>query len=181
MSFDFFTLCYDQYKQEMNDADWLYQKVSFMVIVIPLLGTFMVKLGRIDILNLAFLRCDVFAFYLFTVMAAISLTVSVIFLVMSVYPRHYKTLADMAVWSTWRDDYLKYLSENEKRNGGDESIETTLVKNIEKRLIESQPINAKINERRRKAFKKSILFSSIALSALGIQAFFYLVLKIQGI
>ena len=181
MSFDFFTLCYDQYKQEMNDADLLYQRVSFMFVVIPVLGTLTVKLGRIDILNLAFIRCDVFAFYLFTVIAAIFLTVSVIFLVMTVYPRGYKTLANIDAWSSWRDDYLKYLSETEKSNGIDDSEETALIKNIEKRLVESQPINANINERRRKAFKKTILFSSIALSALGIQAIFYLVLKIQGI
>ena len=181
MSRDFYELCYDQYKQEMNEADSLYQRASVMLAVIPLLGAIMVKLSRFDILDRCFIRVDAFLFYLAFVVATIALAVSTVFLFLYVYPRRYKTLASMDVWEKWREDYQKYLDAQKDGAGGSISLDEAMFRNICPRLAEAQPINAEINEKRRKAFKRSVLWAAIGLAAVGVQALFHLILRVQGV
>lgn len=165
MSRDFYELCYDQYKQ----------------VAIPLLGTLMVTLGRVDILAMCFIRVDVFLFYLAFFVAAATLVVSVVFLFLCAYPRQYKTLASMDVWHKWRLDYQKYISENEEGEEVATTLDTAMFDNLCPKLAEAQPVNAKINEKRRKAFQRSVLWGAITLAAIGVQAFFSVVLTAQGV
>ena len=53
---DFYELCYRQYEFEMKEIDQIYQRVSFVLLFLSLLGTIIYRLGRIDILDLLFDR-----------------------------------------------------------------------------------------------------------------------------
>jgi hypothetical protein len=181
MSRDFYELCYDQYKQEMTEAGSLYQTAGFMLAAIPLLGAIMVTLGRTDVLHLSFARVDTFLFYLAFVLATAALIASVVFLFLCVYPRRYKTLASMDVWQKWREDYQKYLDAKADGAENGESLDMAMFTNLCPRLAEAQPINAEINERRRKAFKRSVQMAAIALVAVGAESLFGLIMKLQGV
>ncbi len=181
MSRDFYELCYDQYKQEMGEAERLYQKASVMLVAIPLLGTIMATLGRLSILHLCFTRVDAFLFHLAFLVASAALGTSVVFLFLCVCPRQYKTLATMDVWQKWRQDYQTYLSEKEEGDEGSASLDTAMFENLCPRLAEAQPVNAEINENRRKAFDLSVRMAAIAAAAIGVQALFSVILKAQGV
>ena len=183
MSRDFYEVCYDHYKQEMSEAEGLYQKASVMLVALPLMGTIMAALGRLDILNLCFTRVDAFLFYLAFLVAAAALATSAVFLFLCVCPRQYKTLATMDVWQKWRADYQKYLSEKDEGagNGAGATLDAAMFENLCPRLAEAQPVNAEINEKRRKAFKWSVLMAAIALVAVGVQALFSVILRAQGV
>jgi hypothetical protein len=162
----------------MSDADNLYQKAGILLVVIPLLGTITVKMSRIDILSLCFLRVNVFLFYLAFLITSVALTISVIFLLFCIHPRQYKNLGSIDVWHKWRDDYKKYLDDKGESIKDTDSIGDAMYENITLRLIEAQPINAEINEKRRKAFKRSIQSTTVALISIGLQTFFSIILKI---
>lgn len=183
MSRDFYELCYDQYKQEMSESDRIYQRVGVMLVAIPLLGAVTVKLGRIDMLESCFKRVDIFFYYFASLTTIIALAVGVVFLFLCAYPRQYKTLANMDVWYKWREDYKKYLKDKEKgdKSEANSELDLALFENICPRLVEAQPINAEINEKRRKAFQGSIKAMVIAVVAVGFQSLFHLIIIIQGI
>lgn len=181
MSRDFYGLCYDQYKQEMAEADSLYQKAGVMLGVIPLLGAVMVAIGRVDIVSLCLARVDAFIFCLAFLIAAAALVASVVFLFKCVCPRKYKTLASMDVWQKWREDYQHWLDEQDAESKEAGSLDDAMFQNICPKLAEAQPINAKINEDRRQAFKRSVQLAAIALAAIGMQALFGLLMTLQGV
>lgn len=183
MSQRFFDLCYDQYKEEMREADRLYQKAGVMLVVIPLLCAVTVKLGRIDILNLTFTRIDAFLYYLGSLGALLALATSAVFLLLCVFPRTYKRRASMDVWEQWRDAYGEYLNEREQsaESDGGVVLDSDTLENLRKRLVEALSRNESINEKRRKAFKWSVMMAAIALAAVALQALFALLLRVQGV
>jgi len=182
MSRDFYQLCYEQYKQEMLEADGLYQKAGVMLVVLPLLGAAEGALGRLDILKLCFTRVDVFFFYAASLATVLALAISTALLFFCICPRRYKTLASMDVWHKWREDYQGYLNKTD-RNGDVKApaLDDAMVMSLCNRLTEAQPANAEINETRRKAFGRSVKTAAIALAAVGVQALFYVILKLQGV
>jgi hypothetical protein len=167
----------------MSEAGRLYQRASLMLLVFPLLGTILVTVGRLDILSVCFVRVDAFMFYLFFAVGMCALVTGLVFLFLCVYPRQYKTLANMDVWKNWRDDYRKYLEEKDEPAEAERAcaLDAAMLANLCPRLAEAQPINAEINERRRKAFKRSIQMGAVALGAVGVQALFAVILRIQGV
>ena len=183
MSREFYELCYDQYSREMEEADRMYQKAGVMLVAIPLLGMVTVALGRMDILRFCLNRADIFLFYLASIVAILSLTISVVFLILFIYPRKYATLGSMDLWHQWRDDYRKYLKSREASDKVDciAELDLALLDNVCLRIVEAQPVNSDINETRREAFKKTIIAVAISLVAIGFQALFYLILKVQGV
>lgn len=183
MSRDFYQLCYDQYLQEMKEAEILYQRAGVMLVALPLLSTAAVALGRIDILKLCFTRVDTFLYYFAFVVAILSIAGSIVFLLLCVYPRKYETLATMDFWQKWREEYQKYLSDTRRsaESGDTGELDTAMINNVCSKLVEAQPINARINEKRRKSFQKSVLMASVALASIGLQALMSLILKIQGV
>lgn len=181
MSRAFYELCYDQYKQEMKEADSLYQKGGVVILAVSLLGTILSALGRVDLLPRIFDRVDVFFFYAAFAVAGSSLVVSVIFLFLCVYPRQYHTLAGMDVWFDWREKYRRFEEEKGDAAESPPDLDGALFENICPKLVEAQPKNAAINEKRRTAFRWSILWSATALAATGVQAFFNMLLLAQGL
>jgi len=155
MSRDFYELCYDQYKQEMAEADSLYQKAGVMLGVIPLLGAVMVAIGRVDIVSLCLVRVDAFIFCLAFLIAAAALVVSVVFLFKCVCPRQYKTLASMDVWQKWREDYQHWLDEQDAESKETGALDDAMFQNIcpklaEARYVEDLRTSAKALETERK-------------------------------
>lgn len=182
MSRDFYELCYDQYKQEMTVADNLYQKAGFMLVLIPLLASVMITLGRIDLLAQMFIRVDIFLFYLGFVLAAFALLASISFVFLFVCPRsNYRTLADMGEWQKWRENYQEYLSKESGEKTNACALDAAMFTSLCPKLVEAQPVNAAINEKRRKHFQRSIKAAAVALAAVGMEALFHLILRIQGV
>lgn len=183
MSQDFYAFCYDLYFQEMRESDALYQRAGVMLIALPILGTITITLGRIDILKLCFPRIEIYSYYFIFLVAVLSIVVSVVFLFLCVYPRKYATLAALNFWYKWREEYTKYLDgkKDHEKNSDVNDLETAMINNLCSRFVEAQPVNAEINEKRRKAFQKSIMTAGIAFLAIVLQTLFYLVLKIQGV
>jgi hypothetical protein len=183
MSKDFYDLCYDQYRQEMNEADTLYQKAGVMLVALPVLAGAIVYVGRIDLINLALTRVDSFLYHAAAVVGMLAIGVSVVHLFLCIYPKQYKTLASMNVWHAWREEYQAYLKSKKKDAKDDptEPLDEATIKELCSRLVEAQPANAQINEKRRIHFQKSVLMAGIASIAIGFQALFYLLLQIQGV
>jgi len=182
MSRDFYELCYDQYKLEMAEAGTLYQRAGLMLVLISLIGSLMAGLGRLDLLDRLFVRVDVFVFYSAFAAASVALVVCAVFVFLFVCPRSdYKTLAGMDVWRNWRKEYEEILEKREQSDKKGDTVDLAMFENICPRLAEAQPINARINEKRRKAFQRSVKTAAVALAATGIQALFALILKIQGV
>ena len=116
---DFYELCYEQYKREMDDADAIYKRSSSTLFALPVLFAAFYALGRTDLLPKCFLRVDIFFYYLASVIALFPLAVSVVMLFLAVRPRKkYKSLASMGVWQDWRTQYQEYLN---NRQGDDQS------------------------------------------------------------
>ncbi len=175
----FYELCYKQYEFEMKETDQIYQRVSFVLVFLSLLGTIIFKLGRIDILDKIFLR-GVFLYYLSIVVAILLLAVSVTFAILFILPRKgkYKNLATMKVWQKWRDDYNAYLNQSGNQ---DKKLYEALLHEITDKLAEAQANNAPINEKRRQYFFKCVLMAALGIIPVSLEAFFYLLLKLQGI
>ena len=181
MSRDFYELCYDQYKHEMSEAQGLYQKAQLMLLVIPLLGAIGIRLSRVDILHLCFVRVDAFLFYLAFAVSCGALAAAVLFLFLMVYPRKYATLEGMKAWENWRKEYQEYLEKDDNNRADCEALDMAMFQNLCPKLAEAQPFNAAINEKRRIAFKHSIQMSAIAVASLSIEALLALLLKLQGV
>ena len=180
MSKEFYDLCYDQYKVSMRETDQIYQRVSFVLLVLTILGGITVKLGRIDIFDQLFTRVDVFLYYLSSLISYCMLMISILCVVLFALPRRkkYQNLGSMKAWKEWRDDYDEWLK---KDNNDSTALDQVMIKKITKKLADAQANNAPINEKRRQYFHKSVLIASLTMVPIIIQASFYLILKIQGV
>jgi hypothetical protein len=169
----------------MKEADSIYQKAGVMLIALPILGVAFFALGRIDILPQCFLRVDIFLYYLATLVVIVSLATSVISLFLCVYPRSYDTLANMGAWHKWQEDYRKYIenrqAEEKFNRESTEDMDAAMFKELLTSLVKAQPKNAKINEKRNKAFQTSLKWAGIAAIAIGVEAISLLALRIQGV
>ena len=174
---DFYELCYRQYEFEMKETDQIYQRVSFVLVFLSLLGTLIYKLGRFDVLNQVFLRFDVFLYYLSILLAFLCLGSSVVFAILFILPRRgqYKTIASMNLWQKWRNDYKEYL----KQSGEGEKLDEAMLHEITEKLAEAQANNAPINEKRRQFFYRCVLMAALGIIPISAQAILYLFLKLQ--
>ncbi|MFA6175036.1 MAG: hypothetical protein WC765_00485 [Phycisphaerae bacterium] len=176
----FYELCYRQYEFEMKETDQIYQRVSFVLVFLSLLGTMIFKLGRIDIFKQIFIRVDIFLYYLFILVSVLLLASSVVFGILFILPRKgkYKTIASMNLWQKWRNDYDEYLKQSGDQS---EKLDDALLHEITDKFAEAQTINAPINEKRRQYFYRCVLMAALAIIPVSLQALFYLLLRLQGI
>jgi len=176
MNRDFYELCYRQYKHELEKAEGLYLKTGVMLVIIPLLGTMMVALGRMDVFLHCFTcsefpRClacvAAFLFVLAFVCAIVVLVNSIYHLYQCVHPRRYIAIPDMDMWLEWRE---------EQRNEGENesNIETATFELLCHKLADAQSHNVKINQQRFEAFMLSLKRAAIALIVIGVSALFCL-------
>jgi prepilin signal peptidase PulO-like enzyme (type II secretory pathway) len=165
----------------MQEVDQIYQRVSFTLVLLSLLGGVIFKLARVDIINLTFARLDVFFYYLAVLSAILLLGIGILFAVLFTLPRkkQYKTIASMDLWQKWRTDYENELNELNEKN--DDTVDEAMIVEITKKFVEAQATNAPINEKRRQYFYKSVLMASLCFIPIVVQATFYLFLKIQGV
>ncbi|MCX6554774.1 MAG: hypothetical protein NTZ12_07140, partial [Candidatus Aminicenantes bacterium] len=176
-----YELCYRQYESEMRETDQIYQRVSFVLVFLSLLGGIIYNLGRIDILRSTFVRVDIFLYYSSLIVAILLLASSVTYCILFALPRKgkYKTLASMDLWQKWRQNYERYRKEADQSSEG--SIDDAMMKEITKKLAEAQANNAPINEKRRQYFQMSVLMASLAVIPVALQSLFYVILKVQGV
>ncbi len=178
VSKDFYDLCYDQYKSELEEAEKIYQKVSILLVLIPILAGVSAKFGRTDIIPSFFARVDIFLYYLSFIITWLLLGVSISFSIYCVMPRKkYRRIKDMENWQDWRVRYQKYIDES----GNDEDVDHALIRDLTPRLAEAQTTNTKLNEKRRQAFQKAVFITSLSIFSIGFQALLYLALKLQNI
>lgn len=174
----FFDFCYDQYKIESEEVEKIYSKVAILLIVIPILGGIAVRLGRIEIVAQLFQRIDIFLYYVFFVITWILLSVSIFYSVYCVIPRkNYLRIGDLKKWEKWKSDYEQYIQDS----GGNETIEEALFRDICPKLADAQTRSSPINEKRRSSFQKAVFFASLSIIPVGLQAIFYLILKLHNI
>ena len=187
VSKDFYELCFRQYEFEKRETDQIYQRVSIVLVFLSLLASVIVRLGRIDILELWFVRVDVFLYYSAIVLALACLAVSVGFAILFVVPRRrkYMDLATMKAWQQWRREYNDYYerSKGSAREDNDEDAEPSeeFFHRIADKLAEAQSNNAPINEKRRQYFHLCVLTGACGMIPMAVEALFYMLLKVQGV
>lgn len=187
VSKEFYELCYRQYEFEIKETNQMYQKASFVLAFLSILGTLVYNLAKIDILNLIF-RVDIFLYYLYY-LYSLSIFIACLFLGISVYfgilflmPRKnkYKFIASMKLWQKWYNDYDQYLKSSGSKS---EKLDDALFQEITEKLAEAQANNAPINEKRRQYFQLCALMAAVTIIPIGIPAmlYLYLLFKLQGV
>jgi uncharacterized membrane protein YcjF (UPF0283 family) len=171
----FYELCYDQYKIELEEADKLYQKVTIVFILLPVLVGATVKIGTTNLVGQLFIRIDIFLYYLYTLIAWILIGVSAAFAILCVVPRTYKRIGDMEGWQNWRKRYQKYIDDTK----AEETVDAAMIRDICPKLADAQTKNAPTNERRRKYFQRSVLIASISTIFIAMEGIMYLILKLE--
>jgi len=177
---EFYKLCYDRYKHEQNQADYIYQRAGILLPSLPLLGAVAYKLGQSKLLTQTFTRVDTFVYVLATTGAFACLSVSVVFLILCIYPRRYESLPPMKQWENWRKDYRKKLA-----GSGEEPDEEKIGKRclafMKDKVVDAENDYCRLNEIRRKHFRRAILWAALAIGAIAVQALFHMLLHVQGI
>jgi hypothetical protein len=169
---EFFTLCYDQYKNELYQADNIIQRAGLILSAQAIIGGAAIALGRADAFSQFFTRLDVFFFYTAGGLALACVLVSATFLFIAVCPRGYPALAPMKDWESWR----KSLCGTTSAPPDKEVLESLI-----KKSCESQAANAASNERRRTAFKRAIIAVGVAMLLMSAEAVFRFILQVEGI
>jgi hypothetical protein len=173
----FYELCYDQYKLELEEADKLYQKVSIILIVLPILAGTILRIGRADLLDQLFMKKEILFYYFSFLASWLLIGAGAVFAICCVVPRNYQRIGDMIDWQDWRKRYQKYIDESKVN----ETLDDAMLRDICVKLANAQKTNVLINENRRQYFQKSVLMASLCMIPLISQAILYLILRIQGV
>ncbi len=184
VSKEFYELCYRQYEFEIKETNQMYQKASFVLVLLSILGTLVYNLVKVDILNLIF-KIDIFLYYLYylsILIAFLFLGISVAFGILFLMPRkkQYKTIASMKLWQKWYNEYAEYLKNSGSKS---EKLDDALFQEITEKLAEAQANNAPINEKRRQYFHLCALMAAVTIIPIGTPAmlYLYLLFKLQGV
>lgn len=168
---EFFQLCLHQYDKELNFAENPFPRGQF------LWGgqTFLIgTLVAITSKNLLIWSCNLpnVIFILAFGVALFTSGIGILFTIKALYPRSgYRSLGSLEKWKDWREEYCKILTDDEPddEEGNRLALEEETLKALTEEVIEITKINSEINEKRMVAFKKSFLFTSIALGSMFLQ------------
>ncbi len=181
---EFCELCYKQLRDEMSQTDGIYQRCGILLAILPIMGVAAYRLGRPDLVTKVFTRVDIFLYLLATAAAFLSLAVSAGFLIWCVVPRSsYSSPATMKEWAKWRDQHRSEVRADGNRSPAEteEVVSDATVHAMIERLTDAEERCAPINEKRRRAFRWSIMFAGITFACIGTQALFHLLLFLQGV
>jgi hypothetical protein len=81
-------------------------------------------------------------------------------------------------WKKWREDYEKYLMD---KPDSEKSVDDVMVEKMCSNLAEAQTVNAPLNEKRRRHFKRSVQTTALGLISILPAGLLYLFLRIQGV
>ncbi|MDP6636150.1 MAG: hypothetical protein QGG42_14720 [Phycisphaerae bacterium] len=177
----FFEICFGQYRYEQQQADAIYQRAGILLTALPIIGAIAYKLGRPDLIPIWFSRVDIFL-YLTAVTAAFgAVGTGTVFTILCICPRkRYGTLTLMQSWENWRNEYREKL--DDKGNPPSEKeIGEGCLQRMKERILEAEKSHAALNERRRQYFKYTIFSIGAATAAIAFEAFFHMLLYLQGI
>ena len=179
---DFYQLCYEQYRAEMTEAHFIYQRAAVLLTSLPILSAAAYALGRTDLLARMFERVDLLLYHVALGLAFLFIATSTYYLVRSVSPRKdYRTLASMKKWKKWRTELKDCLAKEHQGQECETLVSKETLRSLIGLLSEAQTKNEQLNEVRRKQFGCSIKIAGWAIAAVGVEAFFRLILHIQGI
>lgn len=183
MNKDFYEFCWEQFRQDLRDTDTIFQRVSVMQILLPVLVAAACAIGRPELVTRCFERVDVFLYCLAVSVVFIAVGFSIYQLFRCVYPGDtYRNVATIDFWDKWQKDMTKYLETKEQgEREREQAFQKAFFEDVCPRLAEAQPHNARLNDQRRKAFYRSVKGSLIAVIALSLQGLLYLAMKIQGV
>lgn len=177
---EFYDLCYDQYKHEQNQADAIYTRAGVLLPSLPVLGAIAYGLGRPELLVLCFTRIEIFSYLFGAILAFGCMGVSVLFLLLCLYPRRYQSLPPMADWEDWRQNFRTEFRKNDSEPD-EEQIGEHCLGLLKEKVVAAQKDYARLNEIRRKHFQRAILLAALAICGIALEAFFHLFLHLQGV
>jgi len=172
---EFFDICYDQYKSELEQCEAIYQRAGFVLTAESIVGGAAIVLGSAEPFGMFFKRIDVTAYYLLAAASLLLVMISVTCLFFSVHPRKYPALAALEEWQKRRKQLLSAQSAT-----GTASGESQFVEEITTRVCESDVSSKVTNEKRRRMFKFSLLTVGLATLFMCLEAVFRFVLQVEG-
>jgi hypothetical protein len=177
----FFEICFDQYRYEQNQADAIYQRMGILLTALPILGAIAYQLGRPDLIPIWSTQIYIFLYLTAGTIAFVAIAVGVAFMLLGVCPRtKYKSLRPMQSWEDWRNDYRKTLGSKDKP-ANEETIGEASLKEMKKKVLEAEKSYSRMNEKRRKYFQHAVFSTGIATAGVALEAFFHMLLYLQGI
>ena len=177
----FFEICFDQYRYEQNQADAIYQRAGILLTALPILGAIAYQLGRPDLVLIWFTRVDICVYLTAGAIAFIALAVGGTFTLLSICPRkQYKSLPPMQAWEDWRNKYRKDFDGKDKPSD-EKAIGEASLQHMKEKVLEAEKTYALLNEKRRKYFQYAIFSIGVATAGVALQAFFHMLLYLQGI
>lgn len=183
MNRDFYEFCWEQFRQDLRDTDTIFQRVSVMQIVLPVIVAGSYAIGRPDLVTRCFERVDVFLYCLATAVVFVAVAYGIFQLFRCVHPGdRYRNVATVDFWDKWQRDMAKYLETQEQTaEETEKAFQKAFFEDVCPKLAEAQPHNARLNDQRRKAFYRSVSASVIAVMALAVQGLIWLAMEIQGV
>lgn len=163
---DLFRLAYEQYRDELREADTYLTRASLLVPAYAGFAAVQSLIIDVDLLPKAFARPDIAIFIIASIVIVGLLFLGVICALLAATPKDYEALACMVDWFDW--------SEEKKQ-----SLDTLGLK-IRKKITNAQRLARKQNKGRQQRLKNAITMLSGAVIITAIQATFALVVHLRG-
>ena len=172
---EFFQLCLHQYDKELGFAENPFPRGQFLWGGQTFLVGTLITITPKGLLTGAENFAQI-SFKLAFSVAIVSLGIGIFFTIKALYPRSgYRSLGSLGQWKNWRDEYYKMLTEEDSNDveGNRSALEEETLKALTEDVIDITTINGKIYNQRMAAFKRSFLFTSIALTFVFVQGLIY--------
>ena len=173
---EFFDICYDQYKSELEHCEAIYQRAGFVLTAESIVAGAVIALGSAEPFGKCFTTIEVCSYYLFASLSLLLVMVSVICLFFAVCPRKYSALAPLREWQRRRKELL-----SSQGPAGTNSGKSQFVEEITTRVCESDATSKHTNEKRRQTFKISLLTVGLAMLFMCLEAVCRFVLQVEGL
>jgi hypothetical protein len=177
---DYLKFCHENYRDELKEKDQFIPRQGFLLSGIVVLAGVVIKLATLDRINQA-LRVDIFCFYLATLGALVSLSISIFHLIRSHHPREYEKIAGLAQFDEWREKVRKALLESGNGYTSDEveSLLAVQTRNaLTTRLNTANERNVAQNDAKSKLFNLATYAVFWAVGFLAIQMFTALIYEL---
>lgn len=172
---EFFDLCYDQYKYELEEINAIYQRVGVILPAQVGLGAAVIALASDDSVHKVLTGIPAICYYGGGICALVTVVLSLGLVVASVWPRKCANLATMNEWKSWRDSVSETPLTGEQDGYQNRTAELRALMDA---TCEAQKKNAAINENRRRLFKCSVVAGAVAGILLLVQGAIWVTTKL---
>lgn len=179
---DYFKFCHDAFRNEFRERDHFYTKYALLTPAVIVLGTVVVRVGRLDILPQLFERVDYFALYFGALFALLSLSTAILLLMVSLFPREYESMGELKEYDLWRAQVREVLESSEEEYAEDE-IETIVSavtrSELTRRMNDATAFNFGMNAQRAMYYNWALYMVSAAIILLAIELLASLAIHVQ--